>query len=140
MTLDRAKLAKVLGMLGSAYDGEALAAARRAHEMLRAEKLTWSDAVGVDAVVAEAACRHLLAENEMLRGELARLEARQHPDPWEWPSNDSEAIEVCLRYPQFCNGWERSFVVSLAGQRRRLTQKQCARLAELVRKIARCAR
>jgi hypothetical protein len=51
-----------------------------------------------------------------------------------------EAIEVCLRYPQFCNGWERSFVVSLAGQRRRLTQKQCARLAELVRKIARCAR
>jgi hypothetical protein len=37
------KLVKVLGMLGSAYDGEIAAAGRRAHSMLKAEGLTWQD-------------------------------------------------------------------------------------------------
>src|ERR1700738_2141820 len=41
--LDRDRLARVLGMMGSAHDGEALAAARQA-ERLRAEAgLTWGE-------------------------------------------------------------------------------------------------
>jgi hypothetical protein len=40
-TLDRARLAAVLGMCGSAHDGEALAAGRMADRMVRAAGETW---------------------------------------------------------------------------------------------------
>ena len=45
VVLDRDRLARVLGMLGSAHDGEIIAAARQA-ERLRADAgLTWTDIV-----------------------------------------------------------------------------------------------
>ena len=44
--IDRDRLAKLLGMLGSAHDGKALAAARQV-ERLRAEAgLTWPQIIG----------------------------------------------------------------------------------------------
>lgn len=45
--LDRRRLVKVLGMLGSRHDGEALNAARTAHAMLAQSKLRWEDLLGV---------------------------------------------------------------------------------------------
>jgi hypothetical protein len=39
--LDRTRLARVLGRLGSDFDGEALTAARMAHRMMRAAGETW---------------------------------------------------------------------------------------------------
>src|SRR3954449_7874120 len=39
------KLVKVLGMLGSTFDGEVAAAGRRAHAMLKDAGLMWSDVV-----------------------------------------------------------------------------------------------
>jgi hypothetical protein len=140
--LDRVKLAKILGLIGSAHDGEALAAARRAHDLVSAEKLTWSDAVGVDAVVAEAACRHLLAENEALKDELARVaaQAATTPVPWREPSSDAAAIDLCIQHTAPCTAWECEFIVSVAGQQRRLTEKQRNRLWQIVRKIERIGR
>jgi len=41
VTLNVVKLVKVLGMTGSIHDGEAVAAIRRANDMLSKEKLTW---------------------------------------------------------------------------------------------------
>ena len=41
--LDRERLARVLGMLGSAHDGEALAAARQAEHLRSEARLTWLD-------------------------------------------------------------------------------------------------
>lgn len=45
--LDRVRLAKVLGMLGSRHDGEVLAAARLAQYMLGQSKTTWADLLQV---------------------------------------------------------------------------------------------
>ncbi len=45
--LDRRRLVKVLGMLGSRNDGEALNAARTAHAMLSQARMRWEDLLGV---------------------------------------------------------------------------------------------
>jgi hypothetical protein len=45
---EMAKLAKILGMLGSDADGEALAAARRAEKLRRQMDITWDRILGVD--------------------------------------------------------------------------------------------
>lgn len=46
--LDRRRLVKVLGMLGSRHDGEVLAAARLAQYMLGQAKMSWGDLLGVN--------------------------------------------------------------------------------------------
>ncbi len=43
--LDRTKLAKFLGMVGSDHDGEATAAARMAHKLVKAAGLTWDEVI-----------------------------------------------------------------------------------------------
>ena len=43
-----AKLAKILGMMGSGADGEALAAGRRAEKLRRQMDITWDKLLGVD--------------------------------------------------------------------------------------------
>lgn len=43
---DTAKLAKLLGMLGSAHDGEVINAARKAHELVRDSGATWCEVIG----------------------------------------------------------------------------------------------
>jgi hypothetical protein len=45
--LDRRRLVKVLGMLGSRHDGEVLSAARLAQAMLSQSKTSWGDLLGV---------------------------------------------------------------------------------------------
>ncbi len=45
--LDRVRLVKVLGMLGSRHDGEVLAAARLAQYMLGQAKMSWADLLNV---------------------------------------------------------------------------------------------
>ncbi len=49
MTLNRQQLAKILEMLSSAHDGEALAAARRADAMVKASGEDWAALLGVEA-------------------------------------------------------------------------------------------
>jgi hypothetical protein len=44
-TPDTQKLAKLLGMLGSTHDGEALSAARKAHQLVSRNGATWSDVI-----------------------------------------------------------------------------------------------
>jgi hypothetical protein len=46
-SIDRVKLAKILGMLGSNQDGEVLSAARAAEEIRQRANLTWEDLLGV---------------------------------------------------------------------------------------------
>lgn len=46
--LDRRRLVKVLGMLGSRHDGEVLAAARLAQYMIGQAKVTWAELLGVN--------------------------------------------------------------------------------------------
>lgn len=81
---DRATVAKLLGLIGSAHDAEALAAARKAHQLVTARGATWPDVLGLEAMPPEAGhvalARELLAkgrgictrwEMDFLRGVLA---------------------------------------------------------------------
>jgi hypothetical protein len=45
--LDRRRLVKVLGLLGSRHDGEVLNAARAAHALMSQAKMRWEDLLGV---------------------------------------------------------------------------------------------
>ena len=46
MRLDRERLAKLLGMIGSSFDAEALSAARRANELVHEASMTWREVLG----------------------------------------------------------------------------------------------
>jgi hypothetical protein len=51
--LDKERLAKLLSMTSSDHDAEALAAIRKANELLRLNKKSWSDVLGSDAPAIE---------------------------------------------------------------------------------------
>jgi len=108
------KLVKVLGMLGSAHDGEVAAAGRTAHSMLKAKGLTWSD------VIVPAA-----------------------PEPphrrWHRPTSPSDTAALCLQWPEVLTDWETNFCRSIVG-RRRISAKQTVVLERLARKVEAFAR
>jgi len=64
---DIQKLAKLLGMIGSNHDGEALAAARKAYEMVERIGTTWPDLLQVPVTV------DTVAEQPAHRSEAQRL-------------------------------------------------------------------
>src|SRR6516164_7579293 len=63
--LDRDKLAKILGLLGSAESGEILSAARAADALIRTANTSWAQVLNQNADADEV--RALRAENEKLR-------------------------------------------------------------------------
>ena len=113
-TLDREKLAKTLGLLGSAHDGEILAAARQAERMRREARMTWYDLI---------------------------LTALPAPERSAWPDSRTAGADDYLHYladrMADLTEWERDFVLSLRARPGRfLTQKQidCVlKIAERVR-------
>ena len=74
---DRSTIAKLLGLVGSNHDAEALAAARKAHELVKARGITWPDLLGLDALPPEA--DHVVVARDLLgkgRGIITRWEAQ----------------------------------------------------------------
>jgi hypothetical protein len=130
MSLDRIRLARVLEMIGSSFDGEALVAARRAHALVKGEGLTWEDLLSGDEL------QQLRVECKRLRQELARVRTSE----WVEPESVSEKLERCVEYSECLTDWERTFVKSLVGWRGRLTPKQASRLAALLLKVRLFAR
>jgi hypothetical protein len=107
------KLVKVLGMLGSAHDGE-VAAGRKAHSMLQAEGLTWGE------VIVPAAPRP--------------EPPQRSPHRWRRPASPGDTAALCLLWPEVLSDWETCFCRSIAGQRR-ISAKQAAVLAKIIGKI-----
>jgi hypothetical protein len=70
--LDVEKLARVLGMVGSDHDGEALNALRLADRMLRETGMGWGDLIAPfeQLRIATEATAVLLAENTALRNQI----------------------------------------------------------------------
>jgi hypothetical protein len=93
---DRERLVKLLGMLGSAHDGERAAAGLKAHELIRRHGLTWSDIV------------------------LALPETPPKPIGWR------EKVQACKAQCHCLNDKEHAFVRSLARWRGTPTDKQLA--------------
>jgi hypothetical protein len=113
------KLVKVLGMLGSDHDGEIAAAGRRAHSMLKAIGLTWSD------VIARTA---------------PKPEQPQRPQRrWRRGVSPTDTAALCLQWSEVLTEWEVDFCRSMVG-RRRISAKQADVLERLARKVEAFAR
>jgi hypothetical protein len=106
-TLDRDRLSKLLGMLGSAHEGEVVAAARQA-ERLRAEAgLTWAEIL------------------------LPRLPA---PPQGQNVHTVAAAVAFLLDHEDVMTEWEATFVRSLRRQRSPISTKQIAILDQILEK------
>jgi hypothetical protein len=113
------KLVKVLGMLGSAHDGEVAAAGRRADAMVKDAGLSWGD------VIAPA---------------TPRSEQPQRPQRrWHRSTSPSDTAALCLLWPEVLTNWETNFCRSIVG-RRRISAKQTDVLERLARKVEAFAR
>jgi hypothetical protein len=95
--MDRERLARLLGMLGSTHEGEVVNAARLAVRLIREAGLTWPEILesGINGVAVQAAKQlftenqELRADNETLQHEVQRLRARslRIPDSWREPQS-----------------------------------------------------
>ncbi len=114
-TLDRDRLAKLLGMVGSDHDGESVSAARHADRLVRQSGMSW---------------REIVADN-----------SPHHPlrAPVEQTDGDDldDEIDFCLRNLDRLNDWERRFLISLRDQRSPLSIKQKNKVAAIVDKLLR---
>jgi hypothetical protein len=108
--LDRQRLAKLLGMMGSAHDAEVIAAARQAERLRIDAKLTWAEIV-VPGLPAPPQRQNV--------GKVA------------------EVIRFVLDHANALTEWERDFARSVAWQQSPLTPKQRVVLDRLVEKAQR---
>ena len=81
---DAQKLARILGMLGSAHAGERDAEALAADQLVRERGLTWPALLGIE------------------------------PAANIWERTDKEMIQVCLDHIRFPNDWSQDFIESVA--------------------------
>ena len=108
---DRDRLARLLGMLGSAFDGEVANAGRLADKLVRSAGLTWPDIIAPALPPPDRE-----PASDPLRGDWRALTA------------------ACTRFPHLLNRWEAEF---LSGLRRfpRLSTKQTAILVRIVTRL-----
>ena len=75
--IDRERLTKLLGLLGSGHDGEIAAAGRMADALIRDAGVTWADVIAPETVQREL-IDALRAENEELREKVHRLSVQNN--------------------------------------------------------------
>ncbi len=121
--INRETLAKILGRMGSAFDGEILTAAKTAARLVRAAGATWEDIIVMPTVTAAP--------------QLARPEP---PQPWDSAEDCKGAVDALLLWPQHLSPWERRFLVSLQQRNRRLTPKQYRCLEKIGTRVDRVIR
>ena len=129
MSLDRERLAKLLGMIGSSFDAEALSAARRANELVHEAKMTWREVLG-----------QITPKSTKLNG-CAKPNDRPSRDGAVYDLNDARdiaaAIILCAAMGSMLSTWEKRFVRSMAeyNESRYPSDKQLAVLARLLCKL-----
>jgi hypothetical protein len=106
--LDRERLVKLLGMLGSEHDGEVVTAARRADALVRRAGLTWHDVVAAN-------------------------DAQLQHDPVGF--GVANEIRFCLLHRHRLTAWEQTFLASLRHQGAPLSPRQRNRLNSIVDKL-----
>jgi hypothetical protein len=107
LDVDRDRLGKLLGLLGSTHDGEVAAAGRAAHRLIREAGLTWPD--------------------------VLTPPPRPLPKP---PAGRASLIVECRSRWTFLSDWERGFVTSIARRPpHRLSDKQAECLDRICRRL-----
>lgn len=64
---DKSTISKLLGLIGSAHDAEALAAARKAHQLVKARNATWQEVLGITTMPPPPEPDHLTEARDLLR-------------------------------------------------------------------------
>ena len=107
-----ARLAKLLGLIGSIHDAEALAAARKANEFVHLNGLTWPDVIRVET--------------------SRRREVDPHRD-WRLE------LDLCVEHIESLNGRDQDFIRSLRSTERwrEPSAKQMAWLGDIVTRLRR---
>lgn len=111
----KSRLVKLLGMLGSAHDGEALTAGRLADRLVRQANLTWDD---------------IIAVKREMEQRLTSVRAPRYEHTIRSALKDGSGV---------LSRWEVDFLHSLLG-RTRLTDKQASKLSEIIFKVAQARR
>jgi hypothetical protein len=106
----RDRLARLLGMVGSTHDGEALNAARLADKLVRQMGVSWSE------ILADPAS----AAPNVLIG---------------WPARWRSALQACGQHGARLGERERSFVESLATYKRTPSPKQLVWLRSITERV-----
>ena len=117
---DRYRLARLLGMTGSAHDGEALNAARLADRLVRDRGVTWIDAIAPGGDVAT--CSAPTASS------TRRSSSRSEPQSWRGMAAS------CSRYPLLLDKWEAEFLNGL-GRFPYLSAKQQTKLVAIASRL-----
>lgn len=112
---DRTRLARLLGMLGSAYDGEVANAGRLADKLVRNAGLTWPDVIA-PALPPPRPRPPGDAAADPLRGDWRAMAA------------------ACTRWPLLLNKWEAEFLSGLP-RFPRLSIKQHTILIRIVTRL-----
>lgn len=151
LNLDLAKLSKLLGMLGSAHDGEAASAGHLADAMLRDAGMVWSDLI--EAVEQRFAlldvAQNLSAELERANAEIIRLSANggqngSAPALWQPPATSPSntvkraqwALDMGAAERVRWSEHERAFLRDMVRRRGRPSPNQEARLNSLIKRCA----
>ena len=119
----RDKLVRILGMLGSSFEGERASAALMASNLLKNLGLTW------DEIVKKP------DEKDQARPEQ-KAEYRDPPRGWEYGYDWKDQARVLMDYDYLLTEWEYNFLESLIKQRR-ITQKQYEVLERISEKVGR---
>lgn len=112
---DRARLAKLLGMLGSNFDGEVLNAARAANNLVRNSGATWESVIAPPTTPPVA----------------HRPTWTPPPPP---PPTWRESVQFCQQYAYMLTEWEVEFLGSIA-YRHALSEKQRTVLNRIMAKV-----
>jgi hypothetical protein len=125
--MDMEKLIKILGMTGSAHDGEALSALRMAQRLMAANGKTWKDLIGAPraqqpgwdpfAHARENAAREAVREAERARAREEARRATEEASRRSKPPDDDLALKLdCLfildERPDLLTEWENEFLES----------------------------
>jgi hypothetical protein len=125
---------KVIAMVGSAHDGEALVEARQADRLLRRADLSWDELLKPhhELTIAVDAALGLSEENEAPKAELEQYRAavKVRPNGGDWrPVGDPReqarwALALADRGLVRLNKFERSFLGTVSRWRGELTERQ----------------
>jgi hypothetical protein len=136
---------KVIAMVGSSHDGEALVAARQADRLLPRAGLSWEKVLKPhhELTIAVEAAAGLVEEKAELRAELDRYRqtVAERRNGAAGRADHRAQARWCLRLADEglvrLNGFERSFLASVSRRHCRLSDKQQSIWEDLLPEIAR---
>jgi len=117
---DRSRLVAILGLLGSAHDGEKVNAADAATRMLHMLHLTWDEVIGL----------HQTQQQET-QSQQFKYAGHQQTETQNWLAQ----LQFCRRHLRKLSVWEFDFVSELGMGPKKPTPNQLAKLFQIVHQL-----